>query len=564
MVELVAGEDRAVRRDHVRQDPNAHRRVVCVLLDHLRLDPFRNRLVGFVDPKEVVEACVLERDDVQVGEEVRTRLGPDLRDEGPRQRRVAVDHVRVEVAVRVEVEQALEQRLVASRAQHVPEVEARARGLLPSPGPRLEEAGTVGLDRLLLRSSDVDEDRLVAGQVELPHEVVDPLGGRHAREDPRLLQESLRDRVRPHSDVTPERPPDRELVLAERPAAVAGAGGEQVVCRRVVGLAELAGEADEGAEVAPHARGAVAERPLEVLVGAELQVANRAEVGEALLRDRGRPVDPRRVDHEVDLPVRREDALDRSADRVPVEDVRSEVGDAVGPAVARHLVQIRARVPRGQHPVELLVELPGVLLGVCGALGADELRAPARELLVGSFEHLGRIAVELGGRDQVQPRPEVLGDSLHDLGGDPARPAHGDDHRPCVEPGRRARLQLAGLLVEEGRLPHAVVVDEQRQEVLRAGLLLGLLNAGRELALAREDSVHEAARQLQRRALQQTREEPAERMHASLRHRVEEQSDQRGALPRELVEPGLQGQEREVVERNERGRLLPQAIGCGR
>ena len=64
--------------------------------------------------------------------------------------------------------------------------------------------------------------------------------------------------------------------LAERPAAVAGARVRRSFAGRVVGLAELTGEADEGAEVAPHRRRVVAQRGLEVLVGAQLQVADGA------------------------------------------------------------------------------------------------------------------------------------------------------------------------------------------------------------------------------------------------------------------------------------------------
>jgi len=218
---------------------------------------------------------------------------------------------------------------------------------------------------------------------------------------------------------------------------------------------------------------------LEVLVGAELEVSDRPEVREALLRDRGRTIDPRSVDQQVDLALGSEHTGNRLADGVAVEDVGGDVGDTVAAAMARHLLEVRPRVARRHHAVELPVQLSRILIRVRRALGPDEFRAAAREVRIGPFEGLRRVRVDVRRRDQVQPRVEVLGQRLRHLGRDPTRPAHGDHDRRGVDPRRRFLRELPGVFVEEDRLSRVAVVDDQREEVLRLRFALGLRHSHR-------------------------------------------------------------------------------------
>src|SRR5207237_5121327 len=126
-------------------------------------------------------------------------------------------------------------------AEHAPEVEAGACGRRRRGGTRGEVAGAIALDRALLRLAEVNGERLAPGQVDLADEVVDALAGGHVREEPRLLEEILGDRIRAHADLAPERPADRELVAAEHAGAVARARRQQIVPGRVVRHAELPG-----------------------------------------------------------------------------------------------------------------------------------------------------------------------------------------------------------------------------------------------------------------------------------------------------------------------------------
>ncbi len=105
------------------------------------------------------------------------------------------------------------------------------------------------------------------------------------------------------------------------------------------------------------------------------------------------------------------------------------------------------------------------------------------------------------------------------------------------------------------------VVGDQREEVLRLRLVLRLRDAGREVAHAREEPVDQAVGPLEGGALDQSREHPAERVEAAAVDRVEEQPDEGSAFLAEPVEPGLQGEEGQVVEGHERRRLLPEAVG---